>query len=135
PRPSWARHLGLDLEKRERQRRRRDLLRSAPQESDADETLVRWLRDAFDLEDSFESQKIAEGLSAVSARVLAIDGASLAKFERKHRRRLKTVQRLLGGSDAGAEEPIDADESAEDESQTTLSTSPGARERELAAAL
>lgn len=91
----WAQRLGLDPERKALQRQRRELLSRAPIPSWSDDELIHWIREAIKLKDLMTSQRIAEALVPMRARVKELVPETIVEFGRRDKRRLRDIQEAL----------------------------------------
>lgn len=108
PRP-WPRVLGQNPEKKQRRRRRKDLLRSLPTNGDGPapdpEALAQWLGEAFELGAELPNPRISGLIYPVREQVLALDMEALPENSRRMRKRLADLKKrlqIMGSSEADA---------------------------------
>jgi hypothetical protein len=111
---SWAQHLGFDPERKALQRRRRDLLSSAPVAAWTDDQVLLWVKDAIGLKDLMTSRRIAEALVPVRDRIRAFAVDALPGLGRRDKRRLRDIQEELGKTAFALRETTRVEEPATD---------------------
>lgn len=102
PRP-WAQILNYDANKRERQQKRKEILRRSPQialEPTSDAVLA-WVREAAG-SGFIETDELAKELESFREIVLSIDPSSFSA-ERRERNKIRAVQSVLRGEVANEE--------------------------------
>ena len=110
PKRSWATTLGKDPEAKRKRKLKKAVLQGRPWPKDqpAKEQLIRWLEEAFQV---LEAERIAKLLAPFREAILALGVDDLTDADRRHRRRLRSVQRYLGAPPE-ADDPDDDDDDA-----------------------
>lgn len=113
PRP-WAQILNYDANKRERQQKRKEILRRSPQIAlePAPEAVLGWLREASG-SGFIETDELAKELEGFREIVLSIDPSSFSP-ERRERNKIRALQAVLRGEEAV--EPVEEAADSIDES-------------------
>lgn len=110
PTGNWAREVGQDPAAKQLKKRRAKLLKRIPRADASSEDVAAWLSEAFELGDELPNPKIAECTRHLEALIVGLAEDDLPVDERRHRKRLRSLQLIFDGVEAPDDDEDDDDE-------------------------
>lgn len=121
PAGNWAREVGQDPAAKQLKKRRAKLLRAIPRADASAAEVAAWLSEAFELGDELPNPKIAACTGHLEALILGLAEDDLPVDERRHRKRLRSLQLIFDGVEV-PEDDLDDDDDEDDDLEDDAGT-------------